>query len=222
MPRYLRFAFTCVILGLLIGVPWAYASWRNQHYRNVHVVRAGVLYRSGQLTVDGLKRIIHDHGIKTVVTFRFSQNPKEPAPDLDEENFCKEERLHYFRLRHKAWEAADKSVPAEANVQQFFEIMSEPRNYPVLVHCFAGIHRTGSFCALYRMEFENWSNEQAIQEMREMGYTDNHRDVFQFLQNYSPRGTVAVRHARTPEVWPAVHSVEPPISTLPTSTSKDK
>lgn len=212
MPRYLRNSFVTIILGLLVGVPWGYASWRHERYRNVHVVRAGVLYRSGQLTVEGLQRLIHDHGIKTVVTLRFAKEPSKPSPDLREERFCKSQFVKHFRLRHKAWEADDKSVPAEANIQQFFEIMSDPANHPVLIHCFAGIHRTGSFCALYRMEFENWRNDDAIREMVAIGYSDYHKDVFRFLHNYEPRGTALARHDRTPAVWPAAHSAEPPIS----------
>jgi protein tyrosine/serine phosphatase len=90
--------------------------------------------------------------------------------------------------------------------------MSDPANHPVLVHCFAGIHRTGAFCALYRMEFDGWSNEQAVQEMKELGYADYHRDVFAYLRRYQPRGYLAARHNQLPMVMPAVHCVEPPTS----------
>jgi tyrosine-protein phosphatase SIW14 len=196
----------------LIGVPWAYCSWRRTHYRNFHVVREGVLYRSGQLHVDGLRRLVHDYGIKTVVTLRYAPDPKGLPPDLKEERFCKDNYIQHFRLRHRDWEAADKSVPAEVNVQQFLEIMSDPANHPVLVHCFAGIHRTGAFCALYRMEFDGWSNEQAVKEMKELGYADYHRDVFAYLRRYQPRGYLAARHNQLPMVMPAVHCVEPPTS----------
>ena len=41
-------------------------------------------------------------------------------------------------------------------------VMADPGNYPVLVHCFAGIHRTGAYCAVYRMEFERWDNADAM------------------------------------------------------------
>jgi tyrosine-protein phosphatase SIW14 len=193
MPRYLNYAFAGIILGILVGVPVTYCTWRNKQYRNFHVVREGVLYRSGQLPVDGLKRLIHDYHIKTVVTLRYPPAPDQPAPDQEEERVCRELALHYFRLPHRSWtgaesETADRGVPAEANVKQFLEIMKDPRNHPVLVHCFAGVHRTGAMCAVYRMEFEQWTPDQAMAEMRQMGYAAHHRDVFGYLERYQPRG----------------------------------
>ena len=135
MSRYLSYTFAGIILGVLVGVPWTYFSWRHQQYRNFHVVRAGVLYRSGQLPLDGLKRLIHDHGIKTVVTLRFAPGPDQPAPDQQEEQFCRETGLHHFRLRHLGWtnqenESGDYGVPAEANVRQFLDIMKDAPTIP--------------------------------------------------------------------------------------------
>ena len=43
-------------------------------------------------------------------------------------------------------------------------------------------------CAVYRMEFEHWTAERALGEMRDLGYAANHRDVFSYLENYQPRG----------------------------------
>lgn len=38
MPRLLQYTFAGIILGLLVGVPWAYTSWRVNSYRNVMTV----------------------------------------------------------------------------------------------------------------------------------------------------------------------------------------
>ena len=43
-----------------------YAAYRNANFRNVRVVKDGVLYRSGQLSQAGLERLLHDHGIARV------------------------------------------------------------------------------------------------------------------------------------------------------------
>ena len=68
------------------------------------------------------------------------------------------------------------------------KIMRDPANHPVLIHCFAGIHRTGSYCAIYRMEFEHWTNARAIQEVKAFGYTnlDDEEDVLGYLERYQP------------------------------------
>ncbi len=192
MSRSLRWIFTGIILGILVGVPWAYAVWRHQTFRNFHLVEDGKLYRSGQLSLDGLKRVVHDHGIKTVITLRFAPSADRPAPDQAEEDYCNGAHLNHFRLYERAWagtnENGEKAVPTAENVKKFLEIVSDPKNQPVLVHCYAGIHRTGALCAIYRMEFDHWTSEEAMREMREMGYTAYHRDVFAYLQNYRPTG----------------------------------
>jgi protein tyrosine phosphatase (PTP) superfamily phosphohydrolase (DUF442 family) len=41
---------------------------------------------------------------------------------------------------------------------------------PVLVHCWHGSDRTGTFVATYRMVFQNWPRAAAIDELRHGGY----------------------------------------------------
>ena len=67
-------------------------------------------------------------------------------------------------------------------------LLDDERNYPVLIHCFAGLHRTGAFCAIYRMEYEHWTNDQAIAEMRACGYKDleDEWDLLGYLESYRP------------------------------------
>jgi tyrosine-protein phosphatase SIW14 len=189
LHRALACAFGLLIAALLVAGPWWYYSYRTTAVRNLHEVRAGVLYRSGQLTLPGLKHVIQEYGIKTVVSLRDSRkHPDQPPPDAPEEQFCADNFIRYYRLPPVAWSAADGSVPAAASVRQFVEVMRDPANYPVLVHCFAGVHRTGAFCAVYRMEVEHWSNEEALAEMVRCGYDilDEHQDLRSYLVNYRP------------------------------------
>jgi tyrosine-protein phosphatase SIW14 len=188
MPRFLPYLFSAVILGLLIGGPLAYSHYRSSAFRHFHVVEPGILYRSGQMTLDGLKRVIHDHGIKTVITLRDAAHPDQPPPDLQEEEYCRAEELNYYRITPKPWWASDGSVPAARGVKLFLEVMRDPANYPVLIHCFAGIHRTGAFCAVYRMEFHHWDNARAIAEVVAHGYSnlDTELDLLGYLENYRP------------------------------------
>src|SRR5262249_25127443 len=68
MPRYLPYLFSAVILALLVAGPLIYARQKHAHLRKLQVVHDGVLYRSGQLSPAGLKRVAHDYRIRTVVT----------------------------------------------------------------------------------------------------------------------------------------------------------
>jgi protein tyrosine/serine phosphatase len=190
MVRALRFLLGILVVAVIVGVPVGYAAYRNANLRNFAVVKPGVLYRSGQLSINGLERVVHDHGIRTVVTLRDASVEGERPPDWREELWCKEHDLRYVRLRPREWHGPPgEPVPAEANVKQFLDVMADSSNYPVLVHCLAGIHRTGAFMAVYRMEVDHWDNAAALDELRSAGYShlDDEWDVLGYLENYRPR-----------------------------------
>jgi tyrosine-protein phosphatase SIW14 len=155
---------------------------QQQHVRNFHVVRPGVLYRSAQLSVHGLRRIVNDYHIRTVINLRDGTTPRDRA----EEEFCAKEEIRFVRLLPLNWDSETGDAPADDNVRTFLEVMRDRANYPVLVHCFAGIHRTGAYCAVYRMEFEDWSNEQAIAELKANGYDnfEHEADIRGYLTGY--------------------------------------
>jgi protein tyrosine/serine phosphatase len=188
MVRSLQTLSGILITALLIGAPIAYALHVEHEFRNFRVVREGVLYRSGQLTLDGLKRIVNDYGIRYVITLRDSHVPGEPPPDLDDEEFCRAEEIAYCRIPPAHWWSSVPPPPAEEGVRKFRAIMADPRNYPVLIHCCAGVHRTGVYCAVYRMEFEHWSNAAAITELEVNGYENLpwEWDVLTYLEEYRP------------------------------------
>lgn len=185
----IRWCFGFLIVGVIVGGPVAYTTYRNTHFRSFRAVEPGVLYRSGQLSREGLDRVLNDYGIRTVVTLR------DPAvsgkePDWGEEEFCRQRDIRYVRITPQPWSAEDGGrAPVETGIQTFLRTMDDRANYPVLVHCFAGVHRTGAYVAVYRMEYEGWSNSRALDELRAGGYKnlDTEDDVRGFLENYRPR-----------------------------------
>jgi protein tyrosine/serine phosphatase len=180
------------IACLVIAGPIAYKRWSDKQYRNFHVVEEGVLYRSGQLPLPRLQQLVAIHGIRTIVCLREGNAP----PDQQEEAWVKAKALNFVRIPPKQWYPDETGkVPADSSVQTFREVMDDPANYPVLVHCFAGIHRTGTMCAIFRMDYQGWSNEEAMAEMRALGYTilDDHEDVHGYLMSYrAPAAAKAV------------------------------
>jgi protein tyrosine/serine phosphatase len=204
--RFIRVILGLVIAGIIVAGPYYFYRFRRAQFRNFHVVQEGVLYRSGQMSLDGLQRMVYDHNIKTVMTLRFAADPKNPPPDADEEAYCKRVGLKHVRIPYRCWYPIDGSIPADQGVTTFLKVMRDPSNYPVLIHCFAGIHRTGAYCAVYRMEFDNWSNKKAIAEMKAHGYIEEHPDVMAYLENYQV-GQSAQRLA-DPAIRPAGAKVE--------------
>lgn len=189
MARFVRLVLGTLIVLIILGGPYVYWRYQRIHQRNFQIVRDGVLYRSGQLSALGLESIVQTRGIQTVISLRYADDGEETPPDVDEELWCRKQGINYVRIRPRAWSAKRGPVPAETALLEFFEVMDDPDHYPVLIHCFAGAHRTGSFCAIYRMEYQGWSNAEAIEEMRTSGYDtiDEDLDVYEYLKNYRGR-----------------------------------
>lgn len=189
MPSRWQFALAAAALAVVVGTPLVYSAHQNTYMRNFRVVEEGVLYRSGQLTPAGLERVLHDYRIKTVVTLRTSRTASAP-PDTWEEGVCAAKGLNHVRIVPRVWGADEKGeIPAEQAVQAFLAVMENKENHPVLVHCFAGIHRTGTMCAIFRMEYHGWTPERAMGEMQLYGFApeDMHEHIAVYLREYKPR-----------------------------------
>ena len=99
-----------------------------------------------------------------------------------------------------------RKVPAERPpaIDRFLEIMRDPKNHPVLIHCKAGLHRTGVLTAVYRMEYQRWTPQQAIAELRANGFgefvSDSANDyIMQYILAYQRGVRVIEPESAQPE-----------------------
>ncbi len=191
MARGLQVVLGVAVVLLVAAVPVLYSSHRQVTLRNFHVVEDGVLYRSGQLSPEAFARVLDEYRIKTVVTLRGKRDKDRPFPDEWEAAACETRGARHVRIEPQVWTPDDQGdIPAEHNVERFFEVMRDRRNHPVLVHCFAGIHRTGTMCALYRLEFDRWGEASALAEMHACGFEpeadEGTRAIARYLRGYKP------------------------------------
>lgn len=172
----------CWILLLVAGlaVPPAIMLRELRHTRHFATVKEGVLYRSGQLTAQGLRRIQHDHQIRTIVCLR-----KECAATLAEQEWCAKNEVRFVRIEPRNWNGPPGGADVDGPLRQFLSVMNDPNNHPVLIHCYAGTHRTGGYVAVWRIE-QGWSNADAIDELKAMGYSsfDTDLDINEYLNGY--------------------------------------
>jgi tyrosine-protein phosphatase SIW14 len=115
-------------------------------------------------------------GVKTVIDLQLDGPSKEA-------NDAKAAGMNFFRIG-----LTTSKAPTDAQVQQFFEIVTNPANQPVYVHCAGGRHRTGTMTALYRMTFDGWNAAQAYTEMKQYhfeGFPD-HPVLRSYVYAYKP------------------------------------
>ena len=82
-----------------------------------------------------------------------------------------------------------------AAIKTFLDLMDREDTYPALIHCRAGLHRTGVMVAIYRMEYDGWSRAEAMSELRAHGFgvyaaTAANDYISQYVLAYKPRSTL--------------------------------
>ena len=100
-------------------------------------------------------------GVKTVIDLRNDR--------LDEsEGRAKDAGLHYFHIP-----LSTKKPATDAEIDHYLKLVNDPQNWPVYVHCKGGRHRTGEMTAIYRMTNQNWTADQAYEEMQSYDFEDS-------------------------------------------------
>lgn len=148
-------------------------------WKRFAVVEPGVLYRSGILRDWQLRRAIEKYNIKTVFALTYTNN-------AGEQRVCDEMGVR----RHFVYLAGDGVGPDDPYLR-FLQIAQNPENHPILVHCSAGVQRTGGAVALYRILFQDWDFDRAIQEMIAMG-NDGKQDQIDQLRRIEQKLSHAV------------------------------
>lgn len=178
-----------ILAALVVGGPIVYQRAKHTEYRNFRVVDPGAMYRSGQMTPAGFARVAREFGIRTVVSLRDTKDDTGVLEDQPEADYCAAHGLAFYRLPPADWEPVNGVVPGDANVREWMRILADPATErPILVHCFAGIHRTGAHVATYRIAYDGWTPAEAIAEMKTKGnsrttFADN---LLLYLGNYAP------------------------------------
>src|SRR6185369_7047625 len=94
-------------------------------------------------------------GIKTVIDLQ-EDGKKEEA------NWAQSAGLKYINIP-----LSSKQAAGDERTTQFLQLVNDPANLPVYVHCAGGRHRTGEMTAIYRITHDGWTADQAFQEMKQ-------------------------------------------------------
>jgi protein tyrosine/serine phosphatase len=116
-------------------------------------------------------------GIRTVVDLKHEGIAAESA------------NVQRFGMRFHSIPMSPGSAPSAEAVAKFLNIVTDPANEPVFVHCEGGHDRTGVLTAIYRMTHDGWTAERAFGEMKRYGYksTIGGGALKDFVFNYARR-----------------------------------
>lgn len=166
------------IVAVLTVAPFLYYRYAYTHSKRLREVVPGVLYRAGTLTIAGFEEALADLNIRTVVNLQ-CDCPDPVLTDFlgltheKQQDICERMKVNYVWIAPDLISRRKVGPERPTAIDKFLEVMDDPKSYPVLIHCRAGLHRTGVMTAVYRMEYQGWSNHRALREVKNNGFGDS-------------------------------------------------
>ena len=177
-----------IILVVLVGVgKEVYDVNINYNFKEI---TKGKVFKSGVIPPNEIASYIKKYKIKSIIDLRRPgtndtvNNPEVPSQLLAEKLAVEKiEGVNYYNV-------ISSQVPEQKTLDSFFNIMDDTNNYPVLIHCHHGEGRAPLFGALYRIEYEDMSNDEARKRTRTLvkwSPFDKNNYKGEFLMNYKKR-----------------------------------
>jgi hypothetical protein len=197
VPVAVRWFLAAAIAVLVTAVPVVRYRCVYRHEKRLREVTPDRFYRCGWLSAPGFTEAIKQHGIRCVINVM----EDEPNPalfksyffggEISERDLCKQLNVRYVWLPP---DLLDGNAPQGARpdaVDKFLRVLDDKDNYPVLLHCKAGLHRTGVLTAVYRMEYDGWTPLHAWQELKANGFGEfncfaDNPYIEQYVLSYRP------------------------------------
>lgn len=167
-----RGSATAGVILILCGAMWLWVELVEDHVvpKRWAVVEKGCIYRSGQLSPSLVKRTLRQHKIAVIVDLT-RENPQDEGQQAETKAAGELGiRLTRFPLNGDGTGEPGSYAGAIAEI-----VRAKSRGEPVLVHCQAGVQRTGGIVACYRLLVERRPASFVRKELRENRWdpTDN-------------------------------------------------
>jgi tyrosine-protein phosphatase SIW14 len=194
VARWVLVGLLLVIVGVVPIVFFRFVYGDNKRLREVV---PGRVYRSGQMTAEGFASAVKRLGIRTIINVQDDYPDPQLAQSfwstktIAESELCRQLDVRYLQIDPDL--ISRKLVPEHRprSIEEVLRIFDDETRYPILLHCKAGLHRTGVLMAVYRMEYQGWSPRAAYDEMKSYGFgnwvcTAANEYVTQFVLTYRP------------------------------------
>lgn len=168
-----------LILGLMAAAVGGWSYWHHHRYKHVAIHEPGMMYRSAWVEPDVMAELIERWQIRSVV------NLCEPG-EMGEERWVKQRRA----VRNAGARLLELPMPVLVDavdapqIAQHIEVLNDPNNYPMLVHCQHGVTRTAKFLAIYDIAFRGKTAEETFQTQPKWGRDDHNVHVKAFVRSF--------------------------------------
>jgi len=121
-------------------------------------------------------------GVKTVIDLQEDGLPVE-------RQLVESAGMTFFRIPMNT-----RRAPTSNDLSQFLQLVNDPANQPVYVHCAGGRHRTGVMTAVYRMTHDGWDSDKAFKEMKQYNFGADflHPEFKRFVYSYRVEPNLAL------------------------------
>ncbi len=160
-----RRAFSAIFVSVLaFAAVMAASAQETRTPNNVSIFNFGRVnenyFRGSQPKADDMAALKR-YGVRTVIDLRNDRLKNA-------ENWAKDAGLQYVHIP-----LSTKKPATDEQVTQYLELVNDPANWPIYVHCKGGRHRTGEMTAIYRITKQNWTADQAYEEMKSFDFEDS-------------------------------------------------
>jgi tyrosine-protein phosphatase SIW14 len=161
------------------------------------------LYRGAQPHIEGLPEL-KKLGITTIVDLRGEDSGRRESEKEQAEALG----IQFVSIPVSGW-----SPPSNEQVAQFLSLFHNNPKEKIFVHCRFGDDRTGVFVATYRMAYEGWPAQQAMNEMYFFGFNGFwHPSMKAFIRDFPSRLKTAPALAQYRPAEPPVTKCDKAVS----------
>ena len=146
VKRSSRSAYLSAVLATLSMVVFAAAETRTNKLSRIAIKNFGCInehyYRGAQPQKQDYAALA-SLGVKSIIDL-------EREGEADEQQLVESNGMRFFRFQMNTSDRPDRQT-----VDQVLQVVNDPANQPVFVHCHGGRHRTGVMTAIYRLNHDS-------------------------------------------------------------------
>lgn len=162
VSRSQRLFFGVLILALLGTQIWVWNAYIKNRFipKRWGVVVPGAVYRSGQLSKELIESTLLNHRIQLVIDLTL-EDRDDPDQEVERKTVSAL-GIEYVRFPLQGDGRGDVRSYALAIAAM---VNAQAQGKPALVHCAAGVQRTGAVVAAYRLLVENKNTSEVYKEL---------------------------------------------------------